>query len=136
MQTIVEDAVAQKTRELCEALLEQPELRQARQNIEKFMADDRARSQYEALMAKGQALQHKQQNSEALTGEEISAFEKDRDALVSNAVARGYLEAQDQLREAHESINKAVGKTLELGRLPAESDMDGGGCGSGCGCHH
>jgi hypothetical protein len=29
-----------------------------------------------------------------------------------------------------------VSKTFELGRVPEESDMESGSCGSGCGCHH
>jgi hypothetical protein len=29
-----------------------------------------------------------------------------------------------------------VSKTLELGRVPTEEDLDSGGCGSGCGCGH
>src|ERR1035437_6206263 len=90
MQTEVmqaEDIVTQKTQELCQAILDQPNLHSARQRISAFIADDRARGQYEALMTKGQALQQKQQQSQPLTGDEISDFEKQREALSSNPVA-------------------------------------------------
>lgn len=137
MQTIAEDTIAQKTRELCQAILDHPDLRNARQSVDKFMADDRARSQYESVVQKGQALQHKQRQSEALTGAEIAAFEKEQEALMENAVARGFLDAQDQYHHIHESINRAVSKTLELGRMPTEAELEDGGCGHGnCGCHH
>jgi len=136
MQTTTqEDAITQKTRELCQAILDQPELRAARQQIEKFAADSKTREQYEGLVAKGEVLQQKQQRSQSLSPDEINAFEKDRDALLSNPIARGFLDAQEQLHNVHASISQYVGKTLELGRIPTASDLDSG-CGDGCGCGH
>jgi cell fate (sporulation/competence/biofilm development) regulator YlbF (YheA/YmcA/DUF963 family) len=136
MQTTQESLITDKTRELCQAILDQPEMRAARQRIQTFVADDKARAQYEGLMAKGQTLQQKQQSSQ-LTAEEISAFEKDREALLGNPVARGFIEAQEEMHHVHQSINQFVSKTLELGRLPTEADFEEeGGCGDGCGCGH
>jgi len=138
MQTTQDSAIIQKTKELCQAILEQPDMVSARKRIEAFIGDEKARTQYEGLMAKGQALQQKQQRSMPLTGEEISAFEKERDALLNNPVARGFLDAQEELHHVHQSINQYVSKTLELGRLPTDSDLGGeeGHCGDGCGCGH
>jgi cell fate (sporulation/competence/biofilm development) regulator YlbF (YheA/YmcA/DUF963 family) len=136
MQTTQESRVILKTKELCQAILDQPNLRSARQRIEQFMADETARAQYDGVMAKGQALQQKQQRSVPLSGDEISAFEKDRDALLKNPVARSFLDAQEELHQVHESVSQYVGKTLELGRLPTEADLESGSCGQGCGCGH
>lgn len=136
MQTMTEDLVAQKTQELCQAILDQPNLRAARQRISAFIADDQARNQYELVMSKGQALQEKQHQSQTLSPDEIADFEKHRDALVSNPVARGFLEAQDELHDLEHSIRKQVSKTIELGRLPTEEELSEGSCGHGCGCHH
>lgn len=138
MQTTQESLITDKTRELCQAILDQPEMRSARQAIDKFVADDKARAQYEGLMAKGQALQQKQQRGEQLTREEITAFEAERESVLNNPVARGFLEAQEEMHHVHQSINQQVSKTLELGRLPTEADFaeEGGGCGDGCGCGH
>lgn len=137
MQTTQDSVITEKTRELCQTILDQPNMRSARQRIDSFVADEKARMQYEGLMAKGQALQEKQQRSQQLSGEEISAFEKDREALLSNPVARGFLEAQEEMHHVHKSINQYVSKTLELGRLPTEADFeDEGECGHGCGCGH
>ncbi len=133
---IAETIVTQKTRELCQALIDEPGLRAARQSIDAFLADNKAQSQYEQLMAKGQALQEKQRNSEPLTGEEIAAFEQERDALLANPVARNFLDAQEHLHDAQKAITQQVNKTLELGRLPATEDLEEGSCGHGCGCHH
>jgi len=138
MQTTQDTLITEKTRELCQAILDQPDMVSARERIQNFISNDKARTQYEALMAKGQALQQKQQRSEQLSGEEISAFEKERETLLENPVAKGFLEAQEEMHHVHQSINQYVSKTLELGRLPTEADFEseGGGCGDGCGCGH
>jgi cell fate (sporulation/competence/biofilm development) regulator YlbF (YheA/YmcA/DUF963 family) len=138
METTIQDSViTQKTKELCQAILDQPDLKSARQRIDAFVADEKARTQYEGLMARGQELQQKQQRS-ALSREEISAFEKDREALLNNPVAKAFLDAQEEMHHLHHSITQYVGKTLELGRIPTEDDLESGGhCGSGdCGCSH
>jgi cell fate (sporulation/competence/biofilm development) regulator YlbF (YheA/YmcA/DUF963 family) len=100
------------------------------------MGDEKTRAHYDALMAKGQALQQKQQGSMPLSGEEISDFEQHRESLLNNPVARGFLDAQEELHQVQESIQQLVSKTLELGRIPTEEDLGGGSCGHGCGCHH
>ncbi len=109
-----------------------------RQRIDTFMADEETRTQYDGLIAKGQALQEKQQQSQPLTGEEISDFEQHRDSLLKNPVAREFLDAQQEMHGVQESIQKYVRKTIELGRLPSEDELcSGGGCGDhGCGCSH
>ena len=135
--TIEETLITQKTRELCQAILDEPSMRTVRERIDGFMADEKARAQYDGLVAKGQALQQKQQSSVPLTGEEISDFEQERDSLLKNPVARGFLDAQQELSEVRESIHKYVNKTLELGRLPAEEELSESCCNEGgCGCGH
>lgn len=131
-----ETAVMEKTRELCEAILGQPNMETHRRNLDAFLANDQARAQYEALMAKGQALQEKQQRSLPLSGEEISDFEKQREAVLNDPVARGFLDAQESFHQIQESVQKHVSKTLELGRVPTAEDFEEGSCGHGCGCHH
>ena len=137
MQSTVEETpVLQKTRELCQTILDQPNMRSIRQRIDAFMGDETARNQYEGVVNKGQALQQKQQQSENLTGEEIAEFERHRDQLLQNPVARGFLDAQEELHEVKHTIHQYVNKTLELGRIPSEDDMQEG-CGhGGCGCGH
>lgn len=107
-----------------------------RQRIDAFMNDNDTKLQYEGVVNKGQELQQKQQMAVALSDSEVSDFEKQRDALLSNPVARGFLDAQEELHEVKQSVTRFVSKTLELGRLPNEEDLEGGGCGHGCGCHH
>ncbi len=130
------NAILDKTRELCAAIVAEPSMVAIRQRISTFMADDKSRTQYESLMTKGQELQEKQQRSLPLSGEEISEFEKQREALLANPVATSFLDAQQELHEIQESIQKHISKTLELGRVPAPEDLEEGSCGHGCGCHH
>jgi cell fate (sporulation/competence/biofilm development) regulator YlbF (YheA/YmcA/DUF963 family) len=133
--TTTQDTVQQKTRELCQAIVEQPEFQSMRKQVEAFMGDESAKTQYQSVMEKGEMLQHKQQMGSPLSNEEIMEFEKERDALVSNPVARGFLDARQQMQKVQESVGQFVAMTYELGRLPTEEDMSGGSCGTGCGCH-
>jgi cell fate (sporulation/competence/biofilm development) regulator YlbF (YheA/YmcA/DUF963 family) len=129
--------IEEKTRELCRTIIEQPEMISIRKRIDTFLADAKARSQYETVMSKGQALQEKQAQSQPLEGAEIADFEQHRDALLKNSVTRGFLDAQEELHEIQHSIHKHIAKTLELGRVPTEADFNDDSCGhDGCGCHH
>lgn len=127
-----------KTRELCQTILALPEVQSIHQRINTFMGDAQSRNQYDGLVNKGQELRQKQEDSLPLSGDEISSFEQDRDALMKNPVARDFIDAQEELHEMKHAIQKHVGKTLELGRLPNSEDLEeGGGCGhGGCGCSH
>jgi cell fate (sporulation/competence/biofilm development) regulator YlbF (YheA/YmcA/DUF963 family) len=134
--TIEESPVIQKTKELCQTILNEPSIRSIRQRIDTFMEDEHSRSQYEGLVTRGQELQEKQQNAIQLTSEEISTFEEQREALLNNPVAKAFLDAQEELHQVQQSIHKYVKKTLELGRMPEEDDLAEGSCGhGGCGCH-
>ena len=126
----------EKTRELCETILSDPAMGSIRNRIDTFMADEKARGDYETVMARGQALQEKQEQSLPLSGEEVADFETHREKLLKTPVARGFLDAREELHEIQHSIQKYVSKTLELGRMPTAEDMDEGSCGHGCGCHH
>ena len=129
-----ENAVIQKTKELCQIILEQPEMQSARHRIDTFMADEGSRSLYDNVLMKGQALQQKQQMAMPLTGEEIAEFERHRETLLNNPVARGFLDAQEELHQVREAVQKYVAKTLEIGRIPGPEDFES--CGAGCSCGH
>ena len=131
--------VETKTRELCEAILEQLQTGGIKQRIDTFLADATARGAYESLMSKGQALQEKQHGGQTLDPAEIASFESERDALLKNPVATGFLDAQEEMHELKQGVQKNISKTIELGRIPTADELSeggGGGCGSGgCGCH-
>ncbi len=137
MQTQTEETpVILKTKELCQAILDQPEIRALRKDIQTFMADDGARTQYESLMTQGELLHEKQHSGTPLSEAEVAEFEKMRESFLSNPVARGFLDAQEEMQKVHKSVSQYVSKTFELGRVPGEDDLDHGSCGQGCGCSH
>lgn len=140
METMTETSpVMQKTKELCQTILDQPNMQSIRQRINAFMTDDKTRSDYDSLVNKGQTLQEKQQSAQPLSHEEIADFEKHRDALMNNPTARGFLDAQEELHDVQQSIHHYVTKTLELGRIPTEEELNShcGNHGHGsCGCGH
>ena len=130
-----ETLVLQKTRELCQTIVEQSEFQDIRRRIDTFMANDEAKSQYQSVVEKGELLQHKQQMGVPLSEDEIQEFEKQREILVNNPVARGFLDAQQEMQKVQESVGQYVAKTFELGRTPTDEDFSSGCCGSSCGCH-
>jgi cell fate (sporulation/competence/biofilm development) regulator YlbF (YheA/YmcA/DUF963 family) len=137
MQTLTEtNQVLQKTHELCQAILEQPTFRDIRLRVDAFLSNDQVKSAYQQLSEQGELLQYKQQHGMTLTSEEVAQFEKQRETFLSNPVARGFLDAQQEMHQVQESVSQYVTKTFELGRLPNAEDLQSGSCGSGCGCHH
>lgn len=128
-------AITDKTRELCQTILDHPAFKSAQQCIQAFVADEQARVHYEAVANKNQELRQRQQRDGSVSDAEARAFENDREALLRNPVAHDFIEAQSDLHGLRQSIEQHVALTLELGRLPTEEDFAACSCGSGCGCH-
>ncbi len=128
-------AVIQKTVELCQTILDQPQFLELRRQVEAFLADDGAQTQYRELSEQGASLQQKHQMGVIPADDEISAFETKREAFLRNPVARGFLEAQQTMHDVRETVNRYVARTFELGRVPQQEDFDACACGSG-GCAH
>jgi cell fate (sporulation/competence/biofilm development) regulator YlbF (YheA/YmcA/DUF963 family) len=129
-----ESPIFHKTRELCQTLLDQPETQTLLKRIESFLDNADARGQYETVMTKGQSLQQKQRDGQQLSDQEIADFEQARHSLVNNPVARGFMEAQEEMNHLRDSVLHYVTKTFELGRVPAPEDFES--CGHGCSCSH
>ncbi|HNQ88223.1 MAG TPA: YlbF family regulator [Verrucomicrobiota bacterium] len=125
--------VLAKTLELCGVLAADPDVVTLRQQVEAFLADDAARLLYQTVAEKGDALHRRQQQGLALEPADIADFERERDALLGNDVARGFLEAQQKMHEIQELVTRYVRKTMELGRVPGPDDFQS--CGQGCSCH-
>ena len=118
MSTITEDSIIQKTKDLCQTIVEQPEFQSMRRQVDAFLASEEAKQQYQVVVEKGEALQQKQQMGMPLSNDEITEFEKHRETLISNPIARAFLDAQQEMHKVQESVGQYVAKTLELGRMP------------------
>src|ERR1043166_6195912 len=99
-----------KTRELCQAILDQPDFSTIRQQVDAFLADEAIRSQYQEFTDRGALLQQKQQTGAPLDMAEIADFEKRRDAFLANPVAQGFLAAQQAMQTLQESLRDRVGE--------------------------
>ena len=124
-----EETVLAKARELCQAILDQPPVAQACQQVTAFMEDPQARTLYEGVVTRGQAMQEKQHAGQTLSPLEISEFEAQREQLLAHPVARGFLDARELMHGLHHKINAHVSKTFELGRVPTVEDFQSACCG-------
>lgn len=134
--TTEDSVIVQKTKELCQSILDHPEFQTLRKDIDSFMANEGAKQEYQSLVEKSEELNHKQHQGVRLTQSEIDSYESQRAKVVSNPVAAGFIRAQQEVHGIQESVNRLLSKTIELGRVPSAEDLDGGSCGEGCGCHH
>ncbi|HEY6169949.1 MAG TPA: YlbF family regulator [Verrucomicrobiae bacterium] len=128
--------LTQKTRDLCQAIVDLPNFSELKQRIDAFMADELVKFQFQMVSDRGSLLQMKQNSAAMINDEEIAEFNKLRDELMANPIAKNFLEAQNEVARIQESVNKYLSKTFELGRTPTAEDLDDGSCcSSGCGCH-
>jgi cell fate (sporulation/competence/biofilm development) regulator YlbF (YheA/YmcA/DUF963 family) len=133
--TAEDSIIVQKTRELCQTILDHPDFQSVRKNIDTFMTNEDAKQAYQSLVERSEELNHKQHQGVKLTDQEVNDYQSQRERVVNNPVAANFIRAQQEVHGIQESVNKYLSKTLELGRVPTEEDLDGGGCGEGCGCH-
>jgi cell fate (sporulation/competence/biofilm development) regulator YlbF (YheA/YmcA/DUF963 family) len=129
--------IQSKIIELCEALVADGEVKNARVQAETFLADESAISLYRGMASLGRSLHQKQHHGEKPEAAEITRFNGLQDRCESDPVISAFLNAQNVLSGVAEAVNAFVGKNLESGRVPTPEEMvKKGGCGEGCGCHH
>ncbi|MFM1558363.1 MAG: YlbF family regulator [Roseibacillus sp.] len=130
MTMLADDSlVMAKTKELCEVIAGDPEYRVLLEKVERFLENEGAKLQFQSVQERSEELQQKQSVGLEVSEGEVKDFEAAREALMSNAVAKEFLDAQQSLQSVQSAIGKYVGLTLELGRVPAEDDFqDQGGC--------
>src|SRR6266516_7767239 len=100
MEVITDNStVLQKTRELCQAILDQADFPMIRRQVDAFLADETIQVQYQELSDRGAMLQHKQQTGMQLDMTEVADFEKRRETFLNNPVAQAFLAAQHAMHE-------------------------------------
>jgi cell fate (sporulation/competence/biofilm development) regulator YlbF (YheA/YmcA/DUF963 family) len=127
--------IQSKIIELCEVVVADGSVQNARRQAETFLADESAVALYREMATLGRSLHQKQHHGEDPTGDEISRFNGLQDRCESNPLITAFLSAQEVLSGVAEAVNSFVGKSLESGRVPAPEEMAQKGCGEGCGCH-
>jgi cell fate (sporulation/competence/biofilm development) regulator YlbF (YheA/YmcA/DUF963 family) len=133
--TTVESQITQRTLDLCQAIVEQPDFPALKERLDAFMADELLKFQYQQVNDLGQLLQMKQSDGLEMKPDEIAQFETIREEFLKNPTAKGFLDAQQQMQQLHQAVGRLIDKTFELGRRPNDEDLqDGSCCGGGCGC--
>ncbi len=127
--------IIDKALALCETILARPGFSSVRDAVNEFMKDDTARARYAAVNRLGTELAEKQQRGAELAAEEIESFKAAREELARDTVAAAFLDAQHQLHRLEATLHAYITKTLQLGRVPTESDFASESCGPACGCH-
>ena len=133
-------SIDDKIRELCDAILADASVAEARDQVEAFFEDDQARDLYASLAQKSEELHSRQHAGEELTESDIVTYNKLRERAFSHPGVQSFTAARGALQEIEERVAAYVEKTLELGRVPEEEELvRGGGCcggggGGGCGC--
>ncbi|HZN59872.1 MAG TPA: YlbF family regulator [Planctomycetota bacterium] len=130
------DAITTKIQELCQTLLADPWFQSIQNRVGAFFRSEESQARYQELSEKGELLQQKQAHGGSISPAEIAEFERLRERFFDDAVARDYVSAQEEMHRMKSTVERHVDLTFELGRLPRPEELEGGSCGSGCGCGH
>lgn len=128
-----------KAKELCQSVLDDSKLQSAFRSIDAFMENDSAKGIYSAMQAKAEELHTKQSAGFDLTAGEIEEYNKLRDQVFENPVAKAFIDAQEEMHSVQATVNGWLSMTFELGRMPTDEDFDqhSSCCNTGgCGCSH
>lgn len=129
--------IEDRIQELCEAIVADEEVKNAREQAESFLADEDAVTLYRQMVGMGRTLHQKQHSGEEPSAAEVREFNDLQDRCDAHPAIVSFVEAQQVLQGIAETVNGYVTKTLEKGTVPTEDEVWGknGGCGEGCGCH-
>lgn len=127
--------VIAKAKELCETILAQDKYKALRSKMDAFMSNDASQSLFQKFMDQRDYLAHLQEQGIALTEEQIAGFNGERDKLLADPIANGYIEARQEMNDLADTVITQIEKTIELGRMPTADELSkkGGCCGGGCG---
>ena len=125
----------EKTRELCQFLLEDASYAAAQGRIDAFEEDKEAQDLYRNWQKKGSELHHMHQEGREPGEEDIAEMERLKGLLMDNPVGADFIEAEETLNSMFGKVMKMVQKTLQDGVVPSDEDLDECCGNSGCGCH-
>ena len=136
MSAIAESTpVLDKTRELCESIVQDSNFKKLQQDVEAFLNDEQAKLSYQSVHQRGEELHQKQASGVELSKTEIKEFEDARESLLNNELVTKFLAAKQELESLQRMIGQHVGMTMEMGRVPSPEEvaheMGGGCCGGG-----
>jgi cell fate (sporulation/competence/biofilm development) regulator YlbF (YheA/YmcA/DUF963 family) len=135
--TLEATTIEDKTKELCQLVLEDAKFTAAREKITTFLADTDAQEAYSALHQKGHAMHQMQHEGTQPAESDMAELNGLKQAAADNEVTAGFMDAEGELNEIFSTVTKYLQKTLQLGKMPEASDFEDSDCCSegGCDCH-
>ena len=130
------DSLTDKTRELCQFLLDDPDFGAAQRSIEAFEKDEEAQSLYEDWQRKAGELHQARHEGRELEESEIEELNGLLQQLSDHPVGSDFLEAEESINQIFKTVVKMVQKTLQNGRIPSAEEMSECCNSGGCGCSH
>ena len=97
-----ESLITQRTLDLCQAVTDQPDFQSLKQKLDAFLSNELLKFEYQQINWLGDLLRMKQGQGLELKPEEVTQFETLREKFLSDPVAQGFLDAQEQLQQLHE----------------------------------
>lgn len=146
MNTPLNSEVQELTTKLCNALASDQKIISSKARIGLFFQNADATKLFQEVNNYGEELRNKHLAGMPPTEEEIAKFDELRKAVVENDLARGFLEARQQIDEILGAINQFLGMSIDLGRAPSPEEVEqarqqamsascscGGDCNGDCG---
>jgi cell fate (sporulation/competence/biofilm development) regulator YlbF (YheA/YmcA/DUF963 family) len=128
-----ESLITQRTLDLCQAIVDQEDFQTLKQKLDAFMSNELLKFQYQQVSGLGEMIRTRQMQGAELPMDDVAKFEVLRDSFLNDPVAKGFLDAQDQLQQLHETVSRFLNKTFELGKRPEYEDVHDGSC-RDCNC--
>ncbi|MEM0898275.1 MAG: YlbF family regulator, partial [Verrucomicrobiota bacterium] len=103
-----ESAYLEKLRALCQSLLDDEDLKKIFGAIDSFMGNEEAKDLFSEMQENFEELNTKQQAGLQLTAGEVEEYNKKRDAMLANPVAKEFLEARESMEGVQATVNTWV----------------------------
>ncbi len=127
--------IEEKTRELCECIVEDAVFTSAQGKIEAFLGDDDAKTLYRDWQQQAEMLHQKHHQGEEASPEELAELKAREEKVMSHPVGADFVAAEDTMNRLFQSVTRMVQKTLQNGEVPSPEEMEECCGNSGCGCH-
>ena len=124
-----------KTRELCQFILEDPAFAAAFGSIDAFQEDKEAQGLYKSWQEKAAELHHMHHEGKEPSQSDVVEMERLKQTVMDNSVAADFVEAEDSVNDIFGTVMKLVQKTLQNGQIPTEDEMNECCSSGGCGCN-
>lgn len=125
--------------DFCNCLSGMGRFQDAQRCINEFLAEENARTHYEALLDLEDELHQKQHDGE-ITEDDLERYRQVNENLQNFPCSERFFSAQRELEDIHLQIVSFIGMAIETGQIPTPEELEelGRSCShdhEDCGCH-